>query len=75
MPWKVASIVWPAIVAALLPLELAAVVKHLPHLLARLAALDAVGSDRSTADRSRPRQIDSFRSRYAPCIRRAARKC
>lgn len=67
MPWKVISIVWPAIVAALLPLDLSNVVARLPHLITRLHALD--GGDRVQDhpldhDRSRPRQVDDFRARF-----------
>lgn len=72
MPWKVASILWPAIVAALLPLELADVVKRLPRILARLAAIDAEGDGRAGDDRARPHQVEDFRSRYARRVRRAA---
>jgi len=63
MPWKVVSILWPAIVAALLPLELEEVTRRLPQLLVRLAHLDAEGDARANADRSRPRQVDGFRAR------------
>jgi hypothetical protein len=75
MPWKLTSILWPAIVAALLPLELAALVKRLPDLIARLTALDAEGDARARDDRSRPRQVDAFRLSYAPRIRQVARRC
>jgi len=63
---------WPAIVAALLPLELAEVVTRLPRLIARLARLDADGGGRAVHDRSRPRQLDELRSRYASQLARAA---
>jgi hypothetical protein len=63
MPWKVVSILWPAIVAALLPLELAEVARRLPRLLLRLERLDAEGDARAFDDRSRPRQVDGFRAR------------
>jgi hypothetical protein len=72
MPWKITTILWPAIVGALLPLELAELIDRLPRLIARLAALDAVGQDRAPDDRSRPRQVDTFRASYAFRIRRAA---
>lgn len=55
---------WPAIVAALLPLDLRTLVQRLPKLLARLAAMDTLGHDRAANDRSRPRQVDDFRSRF-----------
>jgi hypothetical protein len=72
MPWKLATILWPAIVAALLPLELAELVARLPHLIARITALDAEGEHRAPNDRSRPRQVNAFRASYASRIRRAA---
>ena len=53
---------WPALVAALLPLDLAAAIARLPAMLVRLAALDADGKYRSDADRSKPRQVDDFRA-------------
>jgi hypothetical protein len=65
MPWKVTTLVWPALVAALLPLDLSDLLGRLPHIIARLAALDAERGRRAPDDRSRPRQIDDFRSRYA----------
>ena len=65
MPWQVTTLIWPALVAALLPLDLSQLLARLPHLIARLVALDAEGERRSPEDRSRPRQIDDFRMRYA----------
>jgi hypothetical protein len=51
---------WPALVAALLPLDLATMIRRCPQLLARLAALDpALGPD-AHDDRSRPRQVQRF---------------
>jgi hypothetical protein len=55
-----------------MPLDLAAVLKRFPRLLARLATLDPEGDDRSDDDRSRPRQVDHFRSQFASCVRKAA---
>lgn len=72
MPWKVVSILWPTMVAALLPLELPDVIARLPHLIQRLAALDAAADDLSDDDRSRPRQVDIFRSRFPSHIARAS---
>lgn len=69
MPWKAVSIVWPAIVAALLPLSLAELIAHLPGILKRLAALDAGSDARRQEDRSRPRQVERFRSRFEPQLR------
>jgi hypothetical protein len=75
MPWKLASILWPAIVAALLPLELAELAERLPRLISRLAALDRVGHARAFNDRSRPRQVDAFRASYASRIRQVVQCC
>lgn len=61
MPWKAVSLLWPAIVAALLPLDLATIIKRWPYLLARLAALDSAIPQYAYQDRSRPRQVDRFR--------------
>lgn len=72
MPWKVTTILWPAIVAALMPLELADVIKHFPDILSRLEALDAEGHDLAESDRSRPHQLEDFRSRFLVSIRKAA---
>jgi hypothetical protein len=72
MPWKAVSILWPAIVAALMPLELANLVARFPRILARLSALDEEGDHLAAGDRSRPRQLDLFRSRFASRVRKAA---
>jgi len=58
----------------LLPLDLAKVIARLPNILARLEALDAEGDFLADDDRSRPHQVDDFRSRFAAEIRRAV-KC
>ena len=65
MPWKAVSLLWPAIVAALLPLDLATIIKRWPRLLARLAALDAPIDPDDDGDRSQPRQVERFRARFA----------
>lgn len=72
MPWTVASIVWPALVAALLPLSLADVIKRLPNVLDRFAAMQNEGDDVADDDRSRPRQLDDFRSRHASLVKPVA---
>lgn len=72
MPWKVATIVWPALVAALLPLELSNAIHCLPNIVARLVAIDRIGTWRDPADRSLPRQVDDFRSRFASRLAHAA---
>lgn len=71
MPWKAVSIMWPIIVAALLPLDLANAIARLPAMLDRLAALDADGKLRSNDDRSKPRQVDDFRAALVPQLRSA----
>ena len=68
MPWKATSILWPALVAALMPLDLANVIRRFPRILARLAALDPEGDFLADNDRSRPRQLELFRSRFASRI-------
>jgi hypothetical protein len=72
MPWKAVSILWPALVAALMPLDLADVIKRFPRILARLDALDAEGHYLADDDRSRPRQLDEFRSRFSSSVRKAS---
>lgn len=72
MPWKVTTILWPAIVAALRPLELADVIKQLPDIILRLEALDARGDALAASDRSRPHQVDDFRSRFVAAKQKAA---
>jgi hypothetical protein len=64
MPWKVVSILWPAIVAALLPVDLPNVISRLPHIITRLAALTGENRQATAHDRSRPHQADDFRSRF-----------
>lgn len=68
MPWKAVSMLWPAIVAALLPLDLATLLQRWPRLMNRLAAMDApIDPIDPTAsdDRSRPRQVERFRGWFA----------
>jgi len=72
MPWKAVSIAWPAIVAALLPLDLTTLIARLPHIMSRLAALEADAGSRADNDRSRPHQLDAFRSRFASSLGVAA---
>ena len=62
---------WRALVAALLPLDLATMIERLPHIIARFAAMQMDGADVADHDRSRPRQVANFRSRFASRIRRA----
>ena len=72
MPWKAVSLLWPAIVAALLPLDLATIIARWPRLLARLAALDVAPRHDAYQDRSRPRQVDRFRAWFDAELRHAA---
>lgn len=67
MPWKAVTLVWPAIVAALLPLDLHQVITRLPRLLARIAAFD-VDCGSSDQRRNRPRQVQDFQSRFSDRI-------
>ena len=57
---------WPAVVAALLPITLHDLLARLPRILLRLDQADAPGADRADDDRSRPRQIRDFRSDLPP---------
>lgn len=68
MPWKVVSILWPILIAALLPLDLNEIADRLPNIMHRLDALDAMGTSRADKDRSRPRKVEGFRQRYADYI-------
>jgi hypothetical protein len=72
MPWKAVSILWPALVGALMPLDLADIIARFPHILSRLSAIDTEGDYLADDDRSRPRQLDDFRSRFASRVRKAA---
>jgi hypothetical protein len=72
MPWRVVSLAWPRLVDALWPLDLAELIVRLPKLLARFARLDADGEYRADEDRSRPLQVDDFRSRFEPHVAKAA---
>ena len=72
MPWKTVSLLWPAIVAALLPLDLATMIARWPRLLSRLAALDVAVRPDALEDRSRPRQVDRFRAWFDGELRNAA---
>ena len=64
MPWKATSILWPALVAALLPLDLPTLIARWPNVLTRLDALD-VHHDAFHVSRSCPRKVDLFRSHFA----------
>jgi DDE family transposase len=60
-PWKMTAIVWPLIVAALLPMRLANAAEHLPAIADRLDFLD--GEVELAA-----RQITGFRKRYPAIV-------
>jgi Transposase DDE domain len=60
-PWKMTAIVWPLIVAALLPMRLAHAAEHLPAIADRLDFLD--GEIELAA-----RQITGFRKRYPAIV-------
>lgn len=49
--------IWPALIAAILPIGLLDLLRCLPRLAARLDALD---------DRKRTRQVQRFRDRFYP---------
>lgn len=54
-PWKITSILWPALIAALMPLHLHELVARLPHIARRLDSYDALVRIRE------PLQLDLFR--------------
>lgn len=54
-PWMITTILWPAIVAAIIPLSLQATIGALPKIAERLAKL-SYGA---------PRQIDAYQIRYS----------
>lgn len=56
-PWKVTSIVWPAIVAAILPLGLCGILEALPALTRRLDSMDSS---------TQLRQVDMYCNRFCP---------
>jgi hypothetical protein len=55
-----------------MPLDLADVIARFPRILTRLSTIDAEGDYLAHDDRSRPHQLDDFRSRFAARIRKAA---
>jgi hypothetical protein len=57
-PWKLTSIVWPMMIAAIMPMRLHAVLEHLPAIVARLEAFDCADADE--------RQVAAFRNRFYP---------
>lgn len=62
-PWKLTSIMWPLIIAALLPLRLSDVAHHTNAIVERLEAL---------SEARHLTQVDEFRNRYYPTQARAA---
>lgn len=71
MPWKTVSLLWPAILAALLPLDLKTMLERWPRLLSRLASLDSAPSPYAYRDRAHPRQVERFRSWFGAELRPA----
>ena len=65
------SILWPPLVAALWPLDLATLLQRLPHILVRLEALDATVDPTDPDDRSRPKQVARFRTWFMHELRAA----
>lgn len=72
MPWKVVSILWPVMVAALLPLDLNHALARLPAIVTRLAKLGSENRRCADNDRSRPHQVDDFRARFVDPTQEAA---
>lgn len=62
MPWKAVSLLWPAIAAALSPLDLTTLLHRWPRLMQRLAAMQPAIDPTALHDRSRPRQVERFRA-------------
>ena len=61
-PWKVTSLLWPALIAALMPLHLSDLVDRLPRIGVRLAGYDALVAARD------PVQLHLFRKRLVPRV-------
>jgi hypothetical protein len=61
-PWKLTSIVWPMMIAAIIPMRLHSAIERLPAIVERLETFDAV-------DR---RQVTAFRNRFYPDSRESA---
>lgn len=72
MPWTTVSIFWPAIIAALLPLDLTSLIDRWPQIFTRLAALNVIDKTIPQKDRSRPRQVERFRKQFECQIQTAA---
>lgn len=54
-PWKVTSILWPALLSAIIPMGLAATLSNLPMIAARL---------RDDTYLNKPRQLEAYRDAY-----------
>jgi len=59
---------WPILIASLLPLDLNDIANRLQNIMHRLDVSDTDGSFRADKDRSRPRQVEDFRRAYATYI-------
>jgi hypothetical protein len=65
-PWKLTSVVWPMMIAAIIPMRLHTAIERLPAIALQLEAFDA-------ADK---RQVATFRNRFYPdCREPAALDC
>lgn len=65
-PWKLASILWPMLLAAIMPIRLGTVIGSLPTLVQRLESFDAEAADE--------RQVTAFRKRFYPHSPKSARE-
>jgi hypothetical protein len=59
--WFATSLLWPAMIAALIPQRLPALVEGLPRIVDRVEAMDRPAAAPSPVDKSRPRQVHAFR--------------
>jgi hypothetical protein len=65
-PWKLTSILWPLLVAALLPFELPEILARLPSIVGRLRRTEA--RDRRTQrERFRRREFTPWNGARASC--------
>jgi len=67
-PWKVTSILWPLIVAAILPLRLTATIDKLTEIATLIDSYDAAAIER------RVRQVEDFRDSVTRAARLGRRK-
>lgn len=67
-PWKVTSILWPLIVAAILPLRLTTTIDKLPEIAALIDSYDSATTERAV------RQINDFRDSLRRSLRPSRHK-